>query len=65
MNLEDINGTLPMLSLWKEQRLRDKKKQYNMRNVSYVTMSGYLWRHLGLLLKDLRTLKEIKVGKEI
>ena len=36
-----------------------------MRNVLYVTMSGHLWRHLGLAIKDLRMLKEMELGKQM
>ena len=46
------------LVLWRDQRQNDKKKQYNMRNVSYVTMSGHLRKNLDLLIKDLT----IKIG---
>ena len=43
----------------------EKKKQHHTTNISHVTMSGRLWRCLGLVIKDLRMLKEMEPVKEI
>lgn len=41
------------------------KEIRSMRNVSYVTISEHLWRHLGLMIKDLRMFERMELGKEI